>query len=220
MSTLEQLKKLSLAQRPYIIIDTPVGASNLINEIEVAKLEAFNLGKKCGAESAQPTPESSLRKLQTTLPWTIKYSQDYRSNPQPHKDFTHALVHTAKALGKLMGLADDMNHDRTTALQSGLAAAYSKYIADLVVCALRAANTFPGGKVDLQREVEHRIESKNEHPEAPKFVSAADRKKFVAMDNQGRFLGMIWAQDLGKAIDKASLLWDNVTVIKEAGKWA
>ena len=103
----------------------------------------------------------TLRELQTKLPWTIRYSGDYRANPQAHKDFTHALLHLGKALGKLQGLADDMDHDRAVADEDALADQYAKYIADLVVCALRASNVFPGQVVDLQAEVQKRIEEKN-----------------------------------------------------------
>jgi len=38
---------------------------------------------------------------------------------------------------------------------------HAKHIADLVVCALRCANTFPGGVVDLQAAVESRVFEKN-----------------------------------------------------------
>src|SRR6185312_10545664 len=98
----------------------------------------------------------TIRQFQTNLPWTIKYSQDFRSNPQPHKDFAHALHHVSKAAGKLHAFADDMDHDRNIALDasepvSGLKSTFSKYVADLVVCALRLANTFPGGPIDLQQ---------------------------------------------------------------------
>lgn len=102
----------------------------------------------------------TIRELQTNLPWTIRYSNDFRSNPQSHKDFSHAVLHTQKALGNLAALADDMDHDRTLADSPGIKE-YHRYIADLVVCALRMANTFPGGVCDLQRAVEDRIESKN-----------------------------------------------------------
>lgn len=104
---------------------------------------------------------TTLRELQTNLPWTIRYSQDFRSNPQPHKDFAHAMHHVAKASGKLHALVDDMDHDRTVADSAALRADYGKYVADLVVCALRLANTFPGGVLDLERAVVDRIESKN-----------------------------------------------------------
>src|SRR4051812_26617503 len=101
--------------------------------------------------------DRTIRELQTGLPWTIRYSRDYRANPQTHKDFAHALVHVTKASGHLAELVDDMDHDRAVADDPSLRERYSKYLADLVVCALRAANTFPGGVVDLQRAVEDRI---------------------------------------------------------------
>lgn len=107
----------------------------------------------------------TLRELQTNLPWTIRYSQDFRSSPLSHKDFAHTLHHVSKAAGKLHGLADDMDHNRAVADDnapiSGTKAQYAKYVADLVVCALRLANTFPGGVIDLQSEVQKRIEDKN-----------------------------------------------------------
>ena len=107
------------------------------------------------------SPEISLRQMQTTLPWTIRYSRDFRANPQTHKDFAHALVHVIKATGKLSALVDDMDHDREIADDPTLRDRYAKYVADLVVCALRIANEFPGGHIDLQNAVVDRIESKN-----------------------------------------------------------
>lgn len=104
----------------------------------------------------------TIRGFQTNLPWTIRYSQDFRSSPMTHKDFAHALHHVSKAAGKLHGLADDMDHDRAIADNKELKEQFGKYIADLVVCALRLANTFPGGTIDLQTEVKNRIEIKNE----------------------------------------------------------
>ena len=97
-----------------------------------------------------------LRHIQNQLPWTIKYSRDFRANPQGHKDFTHALIHAQKAAGKLCELVDDLDHRRESDVQP------AKYIADLVVCALRMANTLPGGRIDLQAAVIFRIEDKNE----------------------------------------------------------
>lgn len=66
----------------------------------------------------------------------------------------------SKAVGKLHGLADDMDHNKDLALSVNRED-YAKYIADLVVCALRLANTFPGRVIDLENEVIKRIETKN-----------------------------------------------------------
>jgi hypothetical protein len=110
--------------------------------------------------------DKTIRELQTSLPWTSSYSRDFRSSPQTHKDFAHALHHVSKAAGKLHGLADDMDHDREIADDPTLRERHAKYIADLVVCALRCANTFPGGVVDLQTAVEERIVEKNAVPKS------------------------------------------------------
>lgn len=102
----------------------------------------------------------TLRELQTSLPWTVRYSRDFRATPMPHKDFAHALHHVSKAAGRLHGLCDNMDHDRN-AVDDNLRGVYGKYVADLVVCAMRMANVFPGGAMDLQRAVQRRIEEKN-----------------------------------------------------------
>ncbi|EMJ55930.1 hypothetical protein LEP1GSC111_4207 [Leptospira interrogans str. UT126] len=47
----------------------------------------------------------TLKELQLNLPWTVKYSEDFRSTPLTHKDFSHALHHVSKAAGKLHGFA-------------------------------------------------------------------------------------------------------------------
>lgn len=122
----------------------------------------------------------TIRELQTQLPWTIHYSQDFRAAPLAHKDFAHTMHHVSKAAGKLHGLADDMDHDRTKADTAGLRDEYAKYIADLVVCAMRLANVFPGGVVDLQRAVEDRIENKN----GVTLHRADDNKPFVPQTNK------------------------------------
>ncbi len=105
--------------------------------------------------------DRTIRELQSSLPWTIRYSRDFRASPQTHKDMAHALHHVSKAAGKLHGLVDDMDHDREVANDPTLRERYGKYVADLVVCAIRISNTFPGGVVDLQRAVQDRIAKKN-----------------------------------------------------------
>lgn len=112
-----------------------------------------------------PLGTATLKDLQVKLPWTIKYSTDFRSNPMSHKDFAHGLTHVGKAAGKLHEFVDNMDHDRDTALGfGGNKEQYAKYIADLVICALRMANTFPGGVIDLESEVINRIQDKNGVP--------------------------------------------------------
>ena len=101
----------------------------------------------------------SLTELQKQLPWTVKYSGDFRANPQSHKDFAHALLHVTKASGKIASLIDDYDHRRESEMPH---IKLEGYIADLVICALRMANTFPGSSIDLQTAVECRLELKND----------------------------------------------------------
>ena len=103
----------------------------------------------------------TIRELQTNLPWTVRYSGDFRATPLAHKDFAHGLTHVIKASGRIAQLVDDMDHSKTVSDDPNLREEYGKYVADLIVCALRMANTFPGGVLDLQRAVEDRLENKN-----------------------------------------------------------
>ena len=98
-----------------------------------------------------------LRTLQTNLPWTIHYHHDFRATPMAHKDFAHALVHVVKAAGILSELVNRAEHAGCDFIPEDT----DKYVADLVVCALRMANTCPGRTIDLERAVIERIESKN-----------------------------------------------------------
>lgn len=99
----------------------------------------------------------NLRALQRILPWTIHYHRDFRASPLAHKDFGHALIHVFKAAGKLASLIDDAEHRGCEFRPEET----DPYIADLVICALRLANTVPGRTVDLERVVIERILAKN-----------------------------------------------------------
>jgi hypothetical protein len=108
---------------------------------------------------------TSIKDLQVQLPWTIKYSSDFRSNPQSHKDFAHALLHVQKACGKLAELVNLMDHDKDFALKPAESSIrgqwpsdFEPYIADLVVCdgdpferTGRVGQTWVGGRVVWQR---------------------------------------------------------------------
>lgn len=62
-------------------------------------------------------------------------------------------------------IADVFEVDPLSADDATLRDRYGKYVADLVVCALRIANTFPGGVLDLQAAVQDRIFQKNLAPQ-------------------------------------------------------
>lgn len=105
--------------------------------------------------------DRTIRELQSSLPWTAHYHRDFRSNPQTHKDFGHALLHVLKAAGKLAAIVDDAEHGGYDWADPAKRADVEKYVADMVICALRMANTCPDGVIDLQRAVDERLTSKN-----------------------------------------------------------
>ena len=99
----------------------------------------------------------TIREIQTQLPWTTHYHHDFRSSPMAHKDFAHALLHANKASGKLAAVVNDAEHGGSEFKPEEVDA----YVAGLVICALRMANTCPGRVIDLERAVIERINSKN-----------------------------------------------------------
>lgn len=84
-----------------------------------------------------------LRETQRTLPWGKGYGADFDANPQPHKHFSHAVMHVGKALGKLFPISSGKAWTGINPLD------HVKYLADVLYCTLRAANEFPAGAVDL-----------------------------------------------------------------------
>ncbi len=118
-------------------------------------------GKVAGETDAVITADDprdfTIRELQTKLPWTIHYHRDFRASPMAHKDFAHGLLHVQKACGKLAAVVNDAEHKGSEFTPDEV----DCYVADLVVCALRMANTCPGRTIDLQKAVVDRIEGKN-----------------------------------------------------------
>lgn len=109
----------------------------------------------------------SLRALQERLPWRSTYSAAFESGPA-HRHFGHTVLHLAKPIGGLAELVDLLDHraDLVAGAPDTRAGSYlreraGKYIADLVILAVRLAVTFPGGPLDLERAVLDRVKEKN-----------------------------------------------------------
>jgi len=100
----------------------------------------------------------SLRELQERQPWRDTYSQAFKESRIPHKNFAHALTHLSKAAGQLSAIVDDGDHESPLAYFPK--EDVEKFVADLVVCAIRMANTNPTGVIDLQKAVLDRIAQK------------------------------------------------------------
>jgi hypothetical protein len=102
-----------------------------------------------------------LRFLQEELPklWTDElYSEQFRKSPSSYKDFQHALNHIVKATGRLIEMVELADHGHAS--DTFPCADLKKYLADLVICALRAAVKAPEGAIDLEAAVFDRIEQK------------------------------------------------------------
>lgn len=94
-----------------------------------------------------------------------------------HKDFGHALLHIHKAGGKLAAILDEAEHGGFDWADPAKRAEVEKYVADMVICALRMATTCPDGQIDLQRAVESRLAAKNNQlAESAIVLRSAERK--------------------------------------------
>jgi hypothetical protein len=104
---------------------------------------------------------ATLKELQALSKetWTLAtYNGDFLASPLPHRDFGHALMHVTKAAGKLAALVDQGEHDGGCAFSPEET---DRFVADLVVCALRLANTCPGREIDLEAAVLARMGRRN-----------------------------------------------------------
>lgn len=100
----------------------------------------------------------NIRTIQEKLPWGLPYAPGFKVSTIEYKDFQHTLLHVTKATGKLSAIVEDADHGRFPYFPAG---DVQKYCADLVICAMRLANTNPSGSFDLLGAVIHRLESKN-----------------------------------------------------------
>lgn len=97
-----------------------------------------------------------------------------------HKDFAHALLHIQKAAGKLAAVVDDAEHGGSEFKPEEV----DSYVADLVICALRMANTCPGRVIDLEAAVIERIEKKNDVK--LNFVDNNPKNDYSKLESKGK----------------------------------
>lgn len=97
-----------------------------------------------------------LREFQTGMkPWSVEPHFD--KNEDPCFMLKHALFHTMKATGKLADMADEHDHDGATASPTVSFDKSAKYLADLVVCAMKMATE---AGIDLQEALHARMKDK------------------------------------------------------------
>lgn len=103
-----------------------------------------------------------LKQLQAELPkvWTDElYSKEFQASTAKDRDFRHALLHLLKASSKLIEMPETADHDgvNTGTYVEGWA---EKYLADVVICAVRLASSHPLGAIDLDKAVRDRLKTK------------------------------------------------------------
>jgi len=103
----------------------------------------------------------NIKRLQDGLKklWTNElYSAEFNASPVEHKDFDHALKHVFKAATRLLEMTEDGDHHgKMNPLQADQV---EKYLADLVICAVRLANVNPHGPTNLEAIIFNRIHQK------------------------------------------------------------
>jgi hypothetical protein len=98
----------------------------------------------------------SIKKFQEAMkPWAVE--PHFTTNVDPCFMFKHALLHTMKATGKIADAADEHDHRGATETPRTSFVFCDKYIADLVICAMKMATE---AKVDLEWVVENRMKEK------------------------------------------------------------
>lgn len=103
----------------------------------------------------------NLKRLQEGLKklWTDeRYSEQFRASTSPCKDFDHALKHIRKAAQELENMTEEADHSGASGVFD--APAVRKYVADIVISAVRLANVSPAGPLDVEEAVFQRIERK------------------------------------------------------------
>lgn len=102
-----------------------------------------------------------ISELQATLPRNAhSYSEAFKASTVPHRDYAHAYLHVQKALGRLADALDSADHLDNVVAAFAAHPPGAKYLADIVICAVRMANTNPEGPIDLERAIRDRLAEK------------------------------------------------------------
>lgn len=99
-----------------------------------------------------------IRQLQAVLPWTVPYSPELEASraAEPHRYVLHCLAHLQKSIGKIADQCEASDHNAAHRWED-----VRKHVASLVMCALRIANVWPGGKFDLADMLADTMNGKN-----------------------------------------------------------
>lgn len=102
----------------------------------------------------------NIKRLQLELVrlWTDEfYSDEFKTSPLKHKHFDHALKHVFKAAAKLLEITEEIDHSSEIVWDPR---PIRKYVADIIISAVRLANVNPTGFINIEEAIFERIERK------------------------------------------------------------
>ena len=107
--------------------------------------------------------KQAIQALQAEMPWTDIWTEGFLSDPRSYSRFEHCLTNIAAKLGTCFGMVEMSDHygegytlglDRDKA---GIALAF------IVMSALKAANAYPGGPLDLAHWIDKDLTRRYAH---------------------------------------------------------
>jgi len=91
-----------------------------------------------------------------------EYSKEFNARPDAQRDAHHAAIHLMKALGKISSELDDLDHQQESDVAPAVldVSNLENALADLIICAARVGSRWPGAKIDIDKAVQRRINTK------------------------------------------------------------
>lgn len=102
--------------------------------------------------------KEAFQRLQAEMPWTSLWSEAFVKDPRSYSKFSHCLSNIAAKLGALfqrVELADHYGIDYKLGLDREKDATA---LAIIVMSAMKAANSYPSGPIDLSQYIEADLE--------------------------------------------------------------
>lgn len=88
--------------------------------------------------------ELGIAELQSKMGWDVeRYGDEYQENPATMKHVEHALLHVIKATGKIAAIVEHIDHMDDIDVVPADVEGYDKYVADILICAVRLACVGP-----------------------------------------------------------------------------
>ncbi len=104
---------------------------------------------------------AAFRALQGAMPWTDLWSGDFLSDPRPYSKLEHCLINVVAKTGAILQrveMSDHYGQEYALGLDREKDAAALAFI---VMSALKAANCYPGGPLDLAGPIESDLIRRN-----------------------------------------------------------